>query len=132
VSLRVDIPIFDRGQGDAARARADKASADAARAALLTRAAAEVDVAKTNAEALHARASAFKTDVVPRAESLFASTSKAVEIGGGTSDVLALVDAARTLRETRTALIDLEADASKADAELLFTIGAWDAQQESR
>ncbi|OGQ10234.1 MAG: hypothetical protein A2138_15070 [Deltaproteobacteria bacterium RBG_16_71_12] len=125
-SLRVVLPIFDRGQGDAARARAERARLDAERTQLAASHHADLEGARRTAQDLRARAIAFARDVAPRAEALFVSTSKAVDVGGDASAVLAVVDAVRTLREARLALIDLESDCALADAELLFTSGAWD------
>ncbi|MBI1948216.1 MAG: TolC family protein [Deltaproteobacteria bacterium] len=130
VSLRVELPLFDRGQGAAAGARTEKARVDAERAQLVTSYQAAFDVARRTATDRRERSVSFARDVVPRADALFSSASKSVEVGGDAGTVLALVDAARTQREARLALIDLEAASAVADAELLFTSGAWDAPKD--
>lgn len=130
VSLRVEMPLFDRGQGEAARARAERARLNAEREQLVAIYDGALDVARRTAKDKRERAIAFARDVAPRADALFVSTSKAVDVGGDPSAVLALVDATRTLLDTRLALINLESDSAFADAELLFTSGAWDAPKD--
>ena len=135
VSLGVSLPIFDHGQGEAARARANRAGFDAEGDVVRGRSAAAVAVARRQAATASERASAYAGSVLPAAQTLFQAAVRSMELGSAEGDaaaVLVFVDAARTLREARTTLDDLRADTVRADATLTFVSGAWDGPEESR
>ena len=135
VSLGVSLPVFDHGQGDAARAHAARVVLQAERDLVSARDVAAVDLARRQAAAALERASAYERSVVPAAETLLKAAERTLALGGDEGDaaaVLLFVDAARTLREARLMLNALQAGAVLASAHLAFVSGAWDAPEESR
>lgn len=124
VTVGVELPVFDRGQGDGARARAAGLAFDAERAALGRRLAADASDAAVRATAARERLEAFAV-AVDRSASLFEAASRDVTIGNG--DVVAFVDAAAAVREAHLHLITLQQDNARAAADHALLSGAFDA-----
>lgn len=127
VTVGVELPLFDRGQGDAARARAERTALDAERTALTRR----LDGARADAEeqarATRSRSEAFAV-AVERVQGLF--DAAAGDLTLGTGDVVAFVDAAGALRDARLQLISLQEASARADADLSFLDGTLESSPE--
>ncbi len=127
VTVGVELPVFDHGQGDVARARAARAAAAAERAVAVSRVDAARAAAVVVADSARARAAAFDV-AVRQSAGLFEAAAKDLAVGSG--DVVAFVDAAATLREARLHLVSLQGQSARADADLSFENGALDSSPE--
>jgi cobalt-zinc-cadmium efflux system outer membrane protein len=127
LTVGVELPFFDRGQGEAARARADRAAFEAERLALVRRLDALRGDADVRATAARARSAAFAI-AVERAQGLFDAAVRDLTVGAG--DVVAFVDAVATLREARLQLLALQEIGARADADLSFLSGALESSPE--
>jgi cobalt-zinc-cadmium efflux system outer membrane protein len=124
VGVTVPLPIFEHGQGPAARAEARRTLLEARRAQVLHAARIELVVA---ADALKARTERFekhRTTVV--APSLELRTIATAAYRGGSAEVLVLMDAERTAREAGLRDIGLALEVDLAWADLRFISGIYD------
>lgn len=128
VTVGVELPLFDRGQGDAARARASRVAFDAERAAAARRVDAARNAAIANGDAARARVVAFGA-AVDGAAGLFDAAAKDLAVGSG--DVVAFVDAAAALRDARLRLVSLQEQSARADADLSLANGALESSPET-
>lgn len=129
VTVGVDLPLFDYGQGDRARARAERLAVDAGRDALSRRLEGALADAELRAASARARSEAFGAAVAAAAGIFDAAAS---DLAFGDGDVVAFVDAAAALREARLQLIALQDQSARADADLSLLVGALDSSPESR
>ncbi|MDP2340996.1 MAG: TolC family protein [Deltaproteobacteria bacterium] len=127
VTVGVELPLFDRGQGDAARARAERTALDAERSALSQRLDGARAEAAERARGAQERSAAFGV-AVERAAGLFDAAARDLTVGSG--DVVAFVDTASTLREARLQLVGLQEASARADADLSFFNGALESSPE--
>jgi cobalt-zinc-cadmium efflux system outer membrane protein len=118
--LALSLPIFDHGQADAARARAQQRAADAERDVL----ARTVPVAiRSRHQALLqtiGRARTVARDQLARLDQLLRSAETAYREGGG--NVVELVDAYTTARDTRLRDLELRRDARLAEIDLWIAL----------
>ena len=128
VTVGIELPVFDHGQGDAARARGERRALDAQRDVVSHRLASARAAASTRAVSAHTRSEAFAAAVV-QARGLF--DAAAADFGVGSGDVVAFVDAAAAVREARLHLIIVQADAARAEIDLALVNGALGAPSES-
>jgi cobalt-zinc-cadmium efflux system outer membrane protein len=128
VTVGIELPVFDRGQGDAARARGERRALDAERDVVSHRLDSARAAAHRRAVSAHTRSEAFAAAVV-QARGLF--DAAAADFGVGSGDVVAFVDAAAAVREARLHLITVQADAARADVDLALVNGALGAPSES-
>ncbi len=112
----VSVPLFDRGQAQAARAAAARARLEAERRALAARIAAEVHAASSAAAGARALADRYRDDAVSRAEELVAIADAAYE--EGEFGILELLDAHRVSLRASLRALDLSASARRAAIEL--------------
>lgn len=128
LTVGVELPVFDRGQGDVARARAARLAFDAERVALSRR----LDGAKADA-AVQASTALQRSEVfavaVAQTASLFDAAARDLTVGAG--DVVAFVDAAAAVREARLHLITLQERSARAAADLSLLDGAFDSSPET-
>jgi outer membrane protein, heavy metal efflux system len=122
--VELPLPLFQRRQGERARAEARRELAQARAAAVLRKARALLTVARETAQEGRARLEAHRTEVLGRAEELQKIAGAAYR--GGASDLLALVDAERTARQARLDAIDLAKAVIEADSELLLLTGGYE------
>jgi cobalt-zinc-cadmium efflux system outer membrane protein len=116
-SVAVDVPLFDRGQGDVARARAARAAWDAAAEAhALERAGARRAAAarQTSARARLTVVEATRDD----AEALFAAAAGDLALGAG--DVVAFVDAVAAVRAAHLLRIAVAEELARATVDVGF------------
>lgn len=123
--LAVDLPIFNRNQGDIARANAQLARAKALRAAALLEAAAEVQAATARLEAALAAVAALESSVVGSLEETLTLLERSFEEGKiGMADLLLRQ---RTLLEARADYLDAVAEARLAEVDVELAAGRFSA-----
>lgn len=124
VGLSFPLPLFQRRQGEAARAEARRELAETRRSALLHSARARLAAALDAVAARRERLTQHRQDVLTRAEELRRIATTAYR--GGSSDLLVLVDAERASREARLKAVELALSAAEAETDLLLLVGAYD------
>ncbi|MBN1209912.1 MAG: TolC family protein [Myxococcaceae bacterium] len=124
VGVSLPLPLFQRRQGEAARAEARRALAEARRASLLRAARAQLTAALDAVSARRERLVRHREDVLARAEELRRITAAAYR--GGSADLLVLVDAERAAREAHLTSVSLAVAVVTAEADLLLLAGAYD------
>lgn len=124
VGLSLPLPLFQRRQGEAARAVARGELAEARRATLLHAARSLFTVALDTVLARRERQLRHQQDVLARAEELRRIAATAYQ--GGSADLLVLVDAERTAREAHLKTVELALASIEAETDLLLLAGAYD------
>lgn len=122
--LTLPLPLFERWQGEEARARARQQLAESRRAALLHAARSRLAEVLEEVARRRERRRTHREAVLARAEELRRIAEAAYQ--GGSADLLVLVDAERTAREARLTAIALSLAAAEAEADLFLLSGAWD------
>ena len=112
----VSVPLFNRGQAQAARAAAARARLEAERRTLAARIAAEVHAASAAAVGARELADRYRADSVARADELVAIATAAYE--EGEFGILELLDAHRVSLSANLRSLDLSAAARRAAVEL--------------
>ena len=112
----VSVPLFDRGQAQAARASAARARVEAERQVLAARIAAEVRAASAAAVGERELADRYRAESVARADELVAIATAAYE--EGEFGILELLDAHRVSLRANLRSLDLSASARRAAVEL--------------
>ena len=112
----VSVPLFDRGQAQAARASASRARVEAEREVLAARIAAEVRAASAAAVGERELADRYRAESVARADELVAIATAAYE--EGEFGILELLDAHRVSLRANLRSLDLSASARRAVVEL--------------
>ena len=112
----VSVPLFDRGQAQAARASAARARVEAEREVLAARIAAEVRAASAAAVGERELADRYRAESVARADELVAIATAAYE--EGEFGILELLDAHRVSLRANLRSLDLSAAARRAAVEL--------------
>jgi outer membrane protein TolC len=123
------VPLFDRGQGERARAEAQRSLAVARYARLLQAARSELTLAAETLRTRRTRLLLHRDDVLMPARELRGSAAAGYR--GGEMDLLALVDAERNAREAELAAITLALEVREAETRLLLVSGAFDNAQRS-
>jgi cobalt-zinc-cadmium efflux system outer membrane protein len=121
VGLALPLPIFQHGQGEAARAEARRVLAESQRAALLHAARIQLTAAYDEVSGRRERLERYRATVVEHTEELRRVAEAAYR--GGSADLLALVDAERAFREARLAAVELSVSTTEAEADLLLLAG---------
>jgi cobalt-zinc-cadmium efflux system outer membrane protein len=124
VGLEVPLPLFQRRQGESARAAARKNLAEARGAALRREVQARIEALAAEVVERRARLEMHRKDVVGPAEELRRIANSAYR--GGASDLLVLVDAEAAAREAALSSIDLAVELIEARAQLLLLNGSFD------
>lgn len=112
----LSVPLFDRGQAQAARASAARARVEAERQALGARIAAEVRAASAAAVGGRELADRYRAESVSRADELVAIATAAYE--EGEFGIIELLDAHRVSLRANLRSLDLSAAARRAAVEL--------------
>ena len=112
----LSVPLFDRGQAQAARAAAARARVEAERQALAARIAAEVRAASAAAVGGRELADRYRAESVSRADELVAIATAAYE--EGEFGIIELLDAHRVSLRANLRSLDLAAAARRAAVEL--------------
>ncbi len=121
VGLALPLPIFQHGQGEAARAEARRVLAESQRAALLHAARIQIATAYDEVLGRRERLARYQATVVEHTEELRRVAEAAYR--GGSADLLALVDAERAFREARLEAVELSVSTTEAEAALLLLAG---------
>ncbi|MBN2129585.1 MAG: TolC family protein [Sedimentisphaerales bacterium] len=119
--LSIPIPIFDRNQGGIAEATANLARTRQRSEAVKVRMQATLSAAVNTLAAAHDETSILRSDVLPTAQQAFDAARRGYE--QGKFDYLYVLDAQRTLFETKTQLIDSAEAYHKARADVERLIG---------
>lgn len=130
VGLEVPLPVFQRRQGEIARASARGALAEARRAALMREIVARLNAAVTEVVDRRARVELHRIEVLTPAERLQQIAVSAYR--GGASDLLVLVDAERVAREARLAAIDHASALHDAETAVSLLAGLYEEPEERR
>lgn len=129
VGLQIELPLFDRGQGERARADAQRSLAVVRYQRLLQAARSELTLAAQTLEIRRTRLLRHRDSVLMPARELRGSASAGYR--GGEMDLLALVDAERNAREAELAAISLALEVREAETRLLLMSGAFDSAERS-
>lgn len=129
VGVEVPLPIFQRQQGEKARAAARRSLADARRAALMRETHTRLGALSRELSERRARLESHRKDVLLPAEELRRIAHSAYR--GGASDLLVLVDAERAAREARLSAVELASAVIEASAALELLSGASDGGADS-
>ncbi len=124
VGLTLPLPFFERQQGPRAQAKAREQLFLARRTALLHAAHVRLTVALEDVAGRRERRVRQREGALKRAEELRRVAETAYQ--GGSADLLVLVDAERTARESRLTAVDLALAVAEAEADLFLLSGAWD------
>ncbi|QRN94720.1 TolC family protein [Archangium violaceum] len=124
VGVGLPLPLFDRQQGEAARARARRGLAEARRATLLHEARTRLAVVLEEVSGRRQRLERHRTEVLGRAQELRRIAATAYR--GGGAELLVLVDAERAAREARLTTVELAVSLVEAETDLLLLAGAYD------
>ncbi len=124
VGVALPLPLFDRGQGEVARALARRELAEARRAALLHAAQTRLASALEAVSGRRERLARHRAEVLARAEELRRIALAAFR--GGSAELLVLVDAERAAREARLSAIELAIAVVEAETDLLLLAGVHD------
>ena len=121
VGASLSVPVFNRGQAQAARAAAAGARVEAERRSLAARIAAEVHAASAAAAGARELADRYRDDSVARAAELVAIATAGYE--EGEFGILELLDAHRVSLSAELRSLDLSASARRAAIELDRAMG---------
>jgi cobalt-zinc-cadmium efflux system outer membrane protein len=124
VGLEVPLPLFQRGQGEGARAIARKNLAEMRGAALRRELDARSEALVAEVVERRTRLEIHGKEVLGPAEELRRIANSAYR--GGASDLLVLVDAEAAAREAALSSIDLAVDLIEARGKLLLLNGSYD------
>ncbi|WP_309891280.1 TolC family protein [Archangium sp.] len=124
VGVGLPLPLFDRRQGEAARAEARRGLAEARHEALLHEARTRLAVVLNAVSGRRERLARHRADVLGRAQELRQIAATAYR--GGGADLLVLVDAERASREARLTTVELVVSLVEAETDLLLLAGAYD------
>lgn len=116
VGISVPIPVFDQNRGAIARARAEVVAAEADLAAERIDQDRRVTAARVNQDAARESATTLQEKIIPTAEQAFAAAQEGYR--QGKFSYLEMLEAQRTLFETRRDLIDTLQGFHNARAEL--------------
>jgi len=121
VGLTLSLPIFDRGQGDRARAAAERHTAAAERRVLEATVPAQIRVARDGLARRIEQARRVTTDQLARLDQLLRTAETGYR--EGQTGIVELLDAYRTARTTRLRDLELRRDAQFARLELWLALG---------
>ncbi len=122
VGLSLPLPLFQRRQGEAARAEARRELAEARHASLLHTARIRLAAVHDEATGRRERLALHRTTVLVRTEELRRAAEAAWR--GGNADLLIRVDAERASREARLTALELALSVVEAETGLLLLTGA--------
>jgi cobalt-zinc-cadmium efflux system outer membrane protein len=121
LGLSIPIPLFDRNQGAIAAAQSRLAKARAEERSTLLEAKAALAAAWQEMRGAHGEAEALRSEILPAAGEAFAAAEYGYQ--AGKFGILDVLDAQRTLVETRGRYLDALASFHRAGAELERLLG---------
>lgn len=121
VGLTLSLPLFDRGQGDRARAAAERQAAAAARRVLDATVPAQIRLTRDALARRIEQARRVTTDQLARLDQLLRTAETGYR--EGQTGIVELLDAYRTARTTRLRDLELRRDAQLARLELWLALG---------
>ncbi len=114
--ILIDLPVFDRNQGNIQGARAQHSKALAARQAAILRLKTGLAQAYRFLSTTHVEAEGLKNEVLPGAQKAFDAVSEGYRLGK--FDLLDVLDAQRTLSQARAQYLQTQIDYQKAVSEV--------------
>ncbi len=114
--ISMDLPLFDRNQGNIQEARATHSRAMAKREAVVLRIRTALAQAYRFLSTTHAEAEGLKNELLPGAEKAFSAVSEGYRLGK--FDLLDVLDAQRTLSQARAQHLQTQIDYQKALADV--------------
>jgi len=127
VGLSLPLPLFQRRQGEEARAEANRNLVQARRSLLLHAGRSRLVTAFNDVASRREQLARHRSEVLARTEELRRIAAAAYR--GGASDLLVLVDAERAARESQLTGVDLGLAVVEAETDLLLLSGAYDGAQ---
>lgn len=130
VGVELPLPLFQRRQGEQARAVARRDLIQARHAALEREVRLHVVTAHEESIALRTRLETYRREVLGRAVELRRIAAAAYR--GGASDLLVLVDAERGARQAQLGAVDLARAVIRADSDVVLLSGVHDDESRDR
>jgi outer membrane protein, heavy metal efflux system len=124
VTMGVDLPLFDRGQGELAEARAEKLAADLWASATHRQARADIERVTHLLDTRRQALKRFEQDVIEHLP-LLRDRAEAAYVAGQI-DIVGLLDALSALAEARLSHIDLREQLLATEAEAMAAAGLLD------
>jgi cobalt-zinc-cadmium efflux system outer membrane protein len=121
--LSVSLPIFGGDHGLPGLARSQRAAAEARADALERRITREVTVAHLRLASSHAELARFREAIEPRLDVLLRGAESGYREGQRT--IAELLDSRRAAATARRRMLELEADAKRAEVRLRGAVGGW-------
>jgi len=120
VGLAIELPLFERGRAEKARARVTRRHVEATGAGLAERTAARIEAARAHLVARRALAEQRSVERAERVASLIGAAEAAYREGGPLVDLL---DAYRLRRRAQLRALELRHDAALAEVDLWRAVG---------
>lgn len=121
VGVGVELPLFDRGRAERARARVSRRRVEVARAGLVERTATRIAAAREHLTRRRALAEQSAAARAERVDTLIGAAEAAYREGGALADLL---DAYRVRRRAQLRALELRHDAAVAEVELWRAVGS--------
>ena len=121
VSLSVPIPLFDRNQGNLQSAKAREVQSQNEKIALENQLQTELAIAYARWQSQIEAIATYSEDILPGAQSAFDAARKGFDFGK--FSFLEVLDAQRTLFQTKTQFIQTQALAHQAEADIQSILG---------
>ena len=121
IGLSVPIPLFDRNQGNFQSAKAREVQAQDEKTALENQLQTELAIAYARWQSQIEAIDTYRQDILPGAQSAFDAARKGFEFGK--FSFLEVLDAQRTLFQTKTLFIQTQASAHQAEADIQNILG---------
>ena len=121
IGLSIPIPLFDKNKGNFQSAKAREVQAQAEKTALENQLQTELAIAYARWQSHIEAIDTYKQDILPGAQSAFNAARKGFEFGK--FSFLEVLDAQRTLFQTKTQFIQTQALAHQAEADIQNILG---------
>ncbi|PPD43553.1 MAG: cobalt-zinc-cadmium resistance protein [Methylotenera sp.] len=121
IGLSIPIPLFDRNQGNLQSAKAREMQSQDEKTALENQLQAELAIAYAGWQSQIEAITTYTQDILPGAQSAFDAARKGFEFGK--FSFLEVLDAQRTLFQTKTQFIQTQSSAHQAEADIQNILG---------
>jgi cobalt-zinc-cadmium efflux system outer membrane protein len=121
IGLSIPIPLFDRNQGNLQSAKAREVQSLDEKTALENQLQAELAIAYARWQSQIEAITTYSQDILPGAQSAYDAARKGFEFGK--FSFLEVLDAQRTLFQTKTQFIQTQASAHQAEADIQSILG---------
>ena len=121
IGLSVPIPLFDKNQGNLQSAKAREVQSQDEKTALENQLQTELAIAYARWQSQIEAIATYRQDILPGAQSAFDAARKGFDFGK--FSFLEVLDAQRTLFQTKTQFIQTQASAHQAEADIQSILG---------